>query len=130
MNKAERQPAAPVPKLLRYSFRTLTLLAMVVTSIIAWIAKRDHRNWERAEALQTINKMGGLVNYEPPLGPKEVGDRDATEIDLRNSQVTNAELKYVITLNPQRRLRLGSSMVTEEGVQKLQQALPNCKIER
>ena len=127
MSNAKRQRHAP--KLLRYSFRIATLLAMAVTGIIAWIAYRDHTRWKRAEALQAIDKMGGLVDYEPPLFPKEVGDRDATEIDLRNSQVTDAELKYIIALNPQRRLRLGDG-VTEEVVKKLQLALPNCKIER
>jgi hypothetical protein len=46
------------------------------------------------------------------------------------TQITDAGLVYLAGLPQLQRLELGGTKVTDEGVRKLQQALPNCKIER
>ncbi len=51
-------------------------------------------------------------------------------LDLRNTKVTDAALKNLKGLPQLKLLRLAGTNVTTEGVAKLQQALPNCKITR
>jgi hypothetical protein len=52
------------------------------------------------------------------------------ELILHNNNITDAGLHHLKHLNHLRRLHLGVNRATEDGVKKLQQALPNCKIER
>jgi hypothetical protein len=82
-------------------------------------------------AKKTVRLLqGGGGNCSAQFPPdKDRLSHDADEIDLRNSRLTDAELKYIIALKPQRRLRLGAG-VSDEGMKKLRQALPDCKIER
>jgi hypothetical protein len=94
--------------------------------LIGVSTKHDGQRYrDRLEALDAITKLGGSVEFPPD---KDRLSHDAREVDLRDSRLTDAELDYVIALNPQQ-LRLGVG-VTDEGVKKLQQALPNCKITR
>jgi hypothetical protein len=44
--------------------------------------------------------------------------------------VTNAGLEHLKELTELENLGLGGTMVTDEGLKKLRQALPNCWIER
>jgi len=104
----------------------LLVLACYVTLIGGLVVHDEQRHRDRLEALKAIEEMGGSVDF--PFD-KDRLSRDATDVDLRNSRLRDAGLKYVIALNPQRRVCLGDG-VSEDGMKKLQQALPNCKIER
>ncbi len=74
-----------------------------------------------------ISEKGGKMVWESFGKDQAI----AAEVDLRGSQVTDAELHYIITvMSPTGRLRLDNSKITNEGVKKLQQALPKCKIVR
>ena len=103
---------------------------LILASCIVWIGVltkyNEQRYRDRLEALDAITKMGGSVGFPPD---KDRLSHDASEVDLRDSRLTDAELNYVIALNPQRRLRLGIR-ITDEGMKKLQHALPNCEIDR
>lgn len=52
------------------------------------------------------------------------------QLELYDNHVTDKGLKYFKGLRNLRRLNLTHTKVTDKGVQELQQALPNCKIER
>jgi hypothetical protein len=52
------------------------------------------------------------------------------ELDLNNSEVTDAGLVHLAGMNKLRSLNLTYTKVTAAGVEKLQAALPKCKIER
>ena len=58
---------------------------------------------------------------------KGLNHLDWLKVDLAN--VTDASLDHLMGLNT-RWLFLRYTKVTDDGVKKLQQALPNCKIER
>jgi hypothetical protein len=51
-------------------------------------------------------------------------------LDLSDTQITNAGLECLNEIKQLRVLDVSRTQVTNEGVKKLQQALPNCKIER
>lgn len=51
-------------------------------------------------------------------------------LGLNETQVTNAGLEHLTGLSQLRWLQLGGTRVTDNGVKKLQQALPNCRIDR
>jgi hypothetical protein len=52
------------------------------------------------------------------------------ELCLSETQATDASLKYLKGLTALRSLDLRKTQLTDEGVKELQEALPNCKIER
>ncbi len=49
---------------------------------------------------------------------------------FNNNMITDSGIEHLSTLTQLTHLYLGNMQVTDEGVKKLQQALPNCKIER
>jgi hypothetical protein len=51
-------------------------------------------------------------------------------LSLENTQVTDAGLQHLKGLSQLQQLLLNRTKVTSKGVKKLQQALPNCNIER
>jgi hypothetical protein len=51
-------------------------------------------------------------------------------LNLIGTRVTDSDLVQLKGLTQLRALHLTSTNVTDEGVKKLQQALPNCKITR
>ena len=52
------------------------------------------------------------------------------QLYLERTKVTDAGLEHLKGLTQLRNLDLSQTEVTDEGVKKLQQALPNCEIER
>jgi Leucine-rich repeat (LRR) protein len=58
------------------------------------------------------------------------GLRELQRLSLLHSPITDAGLEHLKGLTRLRRLCLYDTKCTDEGVAKLQQALPNCKIER
>lgn len=99
----------------------------LLISLVAWLAVREHSLRKRLDALCAIQKVGGTV-IEIEFR-KNSAKGDSIELDMRRSDLSDAELDDIITLNPHR-LLLGDTKVTDKGIMKLQQALPNCKIYR
>jgi len=58
------------------------------------------------------------------------GLKQLTLLNLHNTQVTDAGLKSLRGLSKLEYLGLAGTRVTDQGVEELQNALPNCKIER
>ena len=52
------------------------------------------------------------------------------KLDLQGAQVTDAGLEHLKGLTQLRRLYLPACSITDEAAMKLQQALPNCEIQR
>ena len=80
---------------------------------------------EQLHVLSLINTQvtdSGVVHLK--------GLRQLRELILIDNQVTDAGLEHLKNLNQLQELYLGETQVTDAGVKKLQQALPNCKIER
>jgi hypothetical protein len=55
--------------------------------------------------------------------------RGLQELDLRQTEVTDAGLEYLKVLTKLRYLNLKGTQVSDEAVEKLQQALPYCVVE-
>ena len=107
----------------------LLLFSGCTASCIVLTTYNDYRYSKRAEAARAIMDRGGKIDWESLR--KDMANGDASEIDVRNSDVSDAELHCMIALmSPQGRLRLGGSRISDDGVKELQKALPYCKIER
>ena len=80
--------------------------------------------------------LGGLVTkYTKREGARSIllalkDLPDLRALDLSNMPVDDSDTEYIIPLTGLRHLYLSSTRVTDSGVAKLQQALPNCKITR
>jgi len=133
----------------QFSIRSLLVLVIVVAVPFSWLAVEMKAAREQKEAVEAIMKVGGAVVYDwkldaggfflpnaqPPvpawlrklLGDDFFGavDRVAAPLD-----VTDEGLIQVARLTQLRHLDLTKTKVTDAGVKKFQQALPNCKIER
>ena len=141
---------APLPKLRWYQFSLRSLLLFVALCAIpcSWVAVKRERVRRQQEM---IEKLGGAVAYVDvfslPGIPEEydfaglgnrVTDADlerlipvlsrVTHLDLSDTQITDAGLQHLTGLIQLQYLYLKRTKVTDEGVKKLQQALPNCQI--
>ena len=104
----------------------------------------------RDAAIVAIEKLGGEVGYDEespdrPIATVRLTGTEVTDahlvhlkgltslenLDLRYwGNLTDAGLEHLKGLTGLRVLNLSGTKVTDEGVKKLQQALPNCKIHR
>ena len=100
---------------------------VIVVGFVAWMEYSEHTHRKRLEALGALHKMGGTAHRAVEW--KDEVEGDFLEIDMRNTRLTDADVDYIITLDPKKRLMLGSTQLTESGLKRLQQALPNCKID-
>jgi hypothetical protein len=99
---------------------------VIVAGLVAWMECSDHMHRNRLEALHAIHKIGGAARREFPW--KDEVEGDFLEIDMRNTRLSDTDVHYIITLDP-KRLMLAGTHLTESGLRKLQQALPNCEID-
>ncbi len=129
MSIQDPQSAVASPKLRWHQPTKLALVGLLLfSSCIALTAYNNYRYSTRVEAAHAILDRGGKIHWESLR--KDTANGDASEIDVRDSEVSDAELKCIIVLmSPHGRLSLGGSRISDEGVKKLQQALPNCEIE-
>jgi len=70
----------------------------------------------RDESIAAIEKLGGRFSSDPP------------GLHLENTKVTDAGLEHLEGMTGMTLLTLGDTLVTNTGVEKLQAALPKCKI--
>jgi len=99
----------------QFSLRTLFVL---VTVLCVWLAVTANRARNQREAVAAIEELGGSVRYEyqnsfgqEPPGPKWLRELVGEE--------------YFVSVVD---VFLHNTKVTDNGVKKLQQALPNCQI--
>ena len=78
--------------------------------------------------LKSLN-VGGCPLSNDALACLE-GNTQLTELTLTYTNVTDAGLIHLTTLSGLQTLAFGATKVTDDGVKKLQEALPSCKIGR
>ncbi len=184
--------AEPGRRRFRYSLRTLLLMMVAVSVVMAWFTARMKEAQRQQAAVATIVSLSGLVVFDdqpddltaaPTPSPVPgwlrnllgedffrtavhvVAFNDATMeavrelpeirrldfvggpasdaglvharglsrlevLNLSDTQITDAGLEQLTGLMRLRQLCLRGTGVTDEGVRRLQQALPNCEIER
>ena len=127
MSRAESQSAVPKSKLCWYQMSKWSLLSLLLlASYAAWQAYEMRRYRQGIEAACVLTEKGAKVTWKSFGKDQAI----AAEIDARGSELTDADLGYIINvMSPVGRLRLDGSRMTNEGVKKLRTALPECEIE-
>jgi len=140
--------ANPKRRWYQYSLRSMFILTTLVAIACSWYAYEMNEAAKRRTAIDEIEKLGGEVGYadghyvlrstrgEPPAwycwlrhlhGDEYLGN--ATFVELGSVKVTDDALVHMRALPRLEYLGLGWKQLTDEGVENLQSALPNCKIE-
>jgi hypothetical protein len=136
------------------------VLATLCAVLCSWVILRvketmqeNHRRYQiylqQCEAAEAIRKVGGEIRSgghsngelshcvyfrntsttDSELKPlKELGW--VVAVDLKNTKITDPGLEILESLDRLHYVNLKGTKVTDKGVEKLQQALPNCRIER
>ncbi len=134
----------------RFQFGIRSLLAFCLASAIAvsWLAVEIKQAGRQAEVIDWINISGGWVQYdweldasgsvmwnpEPPWPewPRNLLGMDffsaVKQSELNGTSITDSGLEHLTMLSQLLFLDLSNTKVTDAGVRKLQQAMPNCKI--
>jgi hypothetical protein len=123
---------------LRFTLRTLMLLAAVACCGFGWIAYELRPGLQQKAAVEAIQKSGGFVVYdykensrqdvEPtPPGPawlrKQLGEdffAKVTVVGIRSSTFSDAELAQLQCLTQLKELYLHGTQVTDAGLARLQ----------
>ena len=131
----------------QFGIRSLLLLVVAVALPFSWLAVEIQQTKREREAVAGIEELGGRVTYDwqffsmgvplpPPPGPawlrSMLGDyffATVRRVSL-NARFDDAGLERLKGLRQLQELAIANSPVTDEGLKKLQQALPNCRIER
>jgi hypothetical protein len=81
-------------------------------------------------AAEEIEKIGGAVTVEPTWLGNLLRDESLVRVvDVSWKSITDAGLVHLQRLSQLLWLVLNNTKVTDQGVKKLQQALPKCQIE-
>jgi hypothetical protein len=116
---------APKRRWFQFSLRTLLLVMLVACLGLAPIAYEQHKAIRQQAAVAAIQKLGGRVEYDRSLPSRSawlrvlLGDdsyRNATGLDLSQTQVTDADLEYVRELPQLRWLAVSETMATDAGL--------------
>ncbi len=140
-------PHPPEHKLRWYQYKlsSLFILTTLVALPCSWYATQMDNAAKRRKAIAEIIELGGRVKYydatipytngEPPRwyswlrklqGDEHLGN--AVYVDLEGRPITDAGLEHLKGLTNLELLVLGDTQVTDEGIKKLREALPNCNI--
>jgi hypothetical protein len=138
----------------QYSLRSLLLLTLLLSIGMSWIATAMQRAKRQREVARAIEKLGGRVWWDFAFRHETgflsevtyvdfVGEHVTDEalqslnelphlarLNLNNSDITDTQLRYVKGLTRLRWLELLAPRVTDEAAKDVQQALPNCQIQR
>jgi len=95
---------------------------------------RTHIGDAGLEHVRGLTRLYRLNLYETDVtdaGLADLGEQsELRELCLGKTKVTDAGLQHVERLKQLTKLQLGGTAVSTEGVKRLQEALPNCTIER
>jgi hypothetical protein len=141
----------------QYRLRSLMLLAVAVAVACSWLAVEMKQERRQKAAADAIGRLGGKVKSEltwlgnllrddslvsvtnvvlsgTPTTDAELvhleGLSQLQVLSLDNTKVSDTGLVHFQGLSQLRLLSVDNTKVTNEGVRKLQQALPNCIIQR
>jgi hypothetical protein len=109
----------PSRRSFQYSLRTLLTAMLLAGFGMGWFAHRLKQASRQREAVAAIHKLGGAVAYDCDLR----GEGTPGPVWLRQ-RLGDDFFTNVTWVN------LGCSQVTAETMKQLQQALPNCEIDR
>ena len=115
----------------QYRLRPLFLLTLLVAIGMSYVAVTIRGQRRQKVAATAIQKAEGTVEPEPTWLGRLLRDDslvNLTAVDLSRKSTTDAGLAHLQGLSQLQGLDLRDTKVTDEGVQKLQQALPNGKI--
>ncbi len=125
----------------QYSLRTMLMLAFGCG--LGWVAQRRQNARTQRDAAAAIRELGGRVMYAGQfrrnglpweavawLGMTLSGAGNMVQVDLERNNVSDAGLVHLRGLKWLKDRYLTKTRVTDAGVNELQKALPNVKIER
>jgi hypothetical protein len=128
--------AKPKLRWFQYSLRTLLVFVTLCAIPCSWLAVKMQQAKRQREAVAAIEKLGGTVFWSEPSGlawmQSLLGDdlfRHVESVYLNDTEVTDAGLEHLTGLNMLQVLSLYQTKVTDAGVKKLKQELPNCWIQ-
>jgi hypothetical protein len=133
----------------QFGIRSLLLLVVAVAAPFSWLAVEIQRTQREREVVVGIEQLGGQATYDwqvygwngayardPAPGPawlrSILGDYffgTVRRVSL-NAHCDDAELERLAGLRKLQEVDIVDSKVTDAGIAKLQNALPNCKIIR
>ena len=143
MSTNDSPPPKPKRRWYQYSLRTLFIFMVLVAVACSWARKQ----WEARQVLKRVCYFHPDANVEADgdvvalwnfrarerLGDdalKPIGKLTSLRrLDLSGTRITDAGLQHLTGLTDLEELALRETRVSNVGVKKLQQALPNCKIE-
>ena len=134
----------------QFSIRSLLLLTVAVAIPFSWLALEMKWAREQSEAVKVLVKLGGevIMDYDlitdadgdlvhrrrepaPAWMREKLGDDffgNVTIVFLDNTEVSDVGVEKLKGLTQLQWLDLRNSKVSDEGVAKIQKALPNCTI--
>jgi hypothetical protein len=122
----------PKRRWVQVSLRTvLVLVTVLCVALSLWVVPAERQR----RAVAAIRALGGNISYGKEVASDTFLRRwlqayllEVKIVDLDATQVTDAGLVHLQGLTSLRELRLARTQVTNGGVTRLRQALPNCQI--
>ena len=106
---------------------------MLVTGMLGCSAEPDAGAKQDSGAKQDTGQEAAIAEVKNLCGKVRVDQerfgKPVVEVDLNGTEVTDAGLVHLKGLTQLQTLGLSFTKVIDEGIKKLQEALPNCKIE-
>ncbi|MCY2990028.1 MAG: hypothetical protein NTY19_19465 [Planctomycetota bacterium] len=119
MTNAPTTISKPQRRWFQFSLRTMLIVMLLAGSGMGWFAHRLKQASRQREAVAAIQKLGGAVAYDCELR----GEGAPGPVWLRQ-RLGDDFFTNVTWVN------LGRTQVAAETMEQLQQALPNCEIDR
>jgi hypothetical protein len=117
---AEQQPKL---RWFQFSLRSLFILTFLVAIACSWLAVTMQNQRKQKAAAEAIEKAGGEVVSEPTWLGKLLRDDSLVRViyvDLRHTEVTDADLAHLQGLSQLQDLRLSNTKITDAGLVHLQ----------
>lgn len=103
----------------RFSLRTLLIVVVVLSLPLGWLGGCLAQIRQQRSTLEHLEKYDPIVEWRFGY---------LVRLGFHGTPLTDAELKHIKRLTELRHLYLDGTHVTEQGVNGLQKALPDCEI--